>query len=53
MTIANLEQLQNSFKVLELMLNQSAPRGTILEWFENTNEKIEHIKTLVNREPQD
>lgn len=49
--IINLEQLHNGFSHLEYMLRQGATREQVADWIEKAKEKIEHIQTLVNREP--
>lgn len=53
LTVNHLEQLQNSFKVLELLLNQGAPREQVMQWFEQAAERIDQVKTMINRESQD
>lgn len=52
LVITNLEQLQNAYTNLEYLL-RSGDRQQILDWFDSAKEKIEHVKTLVNRENQD
>ena len=48
-----LEKLHDSLKMLETMLNQSAPREVVYKWFDDTKEQIENIQTLLNVESQD
>jgi len=48
----NLEQLENAYSNLEYLL-RNGDRQQILDWFDNAKEKIQHIRTLVNREDQD
>lgn len=52
LVMTNLEQLQNAYTNLEYLL-RSGDKQQILDWFDNAKEKIEHVKTLVNRENQD
>ena len=52
LVMTNLEQLQNAYTNLEYLL-RSGDKQQILNWFDNAKEKIEHVKTLVNRENQD
>jgi hypothetical protein len=52
LVMTNLEQLQNAYTNLEYLL-RSGDRQQILDWFDSAKEKIEHVKTLVNREIQD
>lgn len=52
LVMTNLEQLQNAYTTLEYLL-RSGDRQQILDWFDKAKEKIEHVKTLVNRENQD
>lgn len=51
LVMTNLEQLQNGYTQLEYLLRQGADRQQILDWFEQAKEKIEHIRTLVDRNP--
>lgn len=48
-----LENLGNTLRVLDSLLSQNAPRHTIIEWFNDTKERIEEIQTLINVETQD
>ena len=51
LVMTNLEQLQNGYTQLEYLLRQGANRQQILDWFEQAKEKLEHIRSLVDRNP--
>jgi hypothetical protein len=51
LVMTNLEQLQNGYTQLEYLLRQGADRQQILDWFEHAKEKLEHIRSLVDRNP--
>ena len=52
LVMTNLEQLQNAYATLEYLL-RSGDRQQVIEWLDGAKEKIEHIRTLINRENQD
>lgn len=52
LVMTNLEQLDNAYTNLEYLIRTNNQQA-VLDWFEKAKEKIDHIKTLVNREGQD